>query len=116
MEVDSCPQPPEGKEAWFDTCKYLPLGNGVKPGRALKISDPEYSEYARKKNIKGEIQLAVAINAEGTVDAVKVLTPLEQGLDKNAQDAVKQWRFTPATMAGKAVAVQIPVSVTFDLY
>jgi len=50
------------------------------------------------------------------VDAVKIVRPLEPGLDRNAVDAVKQWKFTSATKDGKLVAVQIDVEVGFRLY
>jgi TonB family protein len=111
-----CPSPAEGKTAWFDTCRYLLLGNGVKAGRALSIPDPEYSESARKAKIKGTVFLAVALNATGTVDAVKVVRSVGPGLDQNAVDAVRQWKFAPATKDGKPVAVQIEVTVGFDMY
>ena len=35
------------------------------------------------------------------------------GLDENAIEAVKQWRFEPAMKDGKPVAVEINVEVTF---
>ena len=60
--------------------------------------------------------LALAINAGGTVDMVKVVQPLEPGLDQKGIDAVRQWKFIPATKSGQPVAVQIPVSITFSLY
>jgi len=114
-QPEECPFPPEGK-TWFDTSVYLPLGNGVKVGRAVSAPDPEYAESARQKKIQGCVLLAVAINAAGTVDVVKVLQPLEPGLDQKAVAAVQHWKFTPATKDGTPVAVQIPVSVGFRLY
>lgn len=111
-----CPPPSNGVTAYFDTCVYLPQGNGVKLGRALSVPDPEYSESARQAKINGTVFLAVAINARGTVDAVKVVRSVEPGLDQNAMDAVKQWKFTPATKDGKLVAVQVDMTVEFKLY
>jgi TonB family protein len=110
-----CPPTPEGKTAWFDTCLYLPLGNGVKPGRALSIPDPEYSQTARKGKMTGDVVLALALNAGGTVDAVKVVRPLEPGLDQNAVDAARKWKFAPATKDGRPVAVQFESTVGFRL-
>jgi protein TonB len=89
---------------------------GVKLGRATSAPDPEYSEPARKAKVQGTVLLALAINAEGTVDEVKVVCKLEPGLDQNAADAAKQSRFTPATKDGKPVPVQIEVSVGYRLY
>jgi TonB family protein len=112
----TCPPAPPGEKVWFDTCEYLPWGNGVKLGRSISAPDPEYSESARKAKINGTVFLALAINSGGTVDAVKVVRSVEPGLDQNAMDAVKQWKFTPATKDGKPVAVQIDVTVEFKLY
>ena len=111
-----CPDTVGSKTAWFDTNQYPLQGNGVKGGRPFFHPDPEYSESARKSKTMGNVLLAVAINASGTVDAVKVVCKLEPGLDQNAVDAVKQWKFTPATKDGEPVPVQIEVSVGFRLY
>jgi protein TonB len=38
------------------------------------------------------------------------------GLDEKAMAAVKQWRFQPATLDGRPVAVRISVEVSFRLF
>jgi TonB family protein len=60
--------------------------------------------------------LFVAISATGEVDAVRLVQPLEPGLDANAIDAVSRCTFTPATKDGKPVAVQFEVTIGFDMY
>ena len=112
----ACPQPKLGKVAWFDTCAYLPIGNGVRPGRAVSTPNPQYSESARQAKITGQVILALAINSTGVVDAVRVVKPLEPGLDENAVQAVSKWQFTPATKDGKPVAIQMEVAVGYRLY
>ena len=112
----ACPQPKLGKVAWFDTCAYLPIGNGVRPGRAVSTPNPQYSESARQAKITGQVILAVAINSTGVVDAVRVVKSLEPGLDENAVQAVSKWQFTPATKDGKPVAIQMEVAVGYRLY
>jgi protein TonB len=83
--------------------------------RAIYTPNPEYSESARKAEIQGTVQLAVAINATGVVDAVRVVKPLEPGLDQNAAEVVNKWRFTSASKDGKPVAVQMEVEVGYSL-
>ncbi len=111
-----CRDIPESKTAWFDPNLYLLHSNGVKLGRPVSAPDPPYAESARQAQIQGTVLLAVAINAGGVVNAVRVVCSLEPGLDQNAVDAVKQWKFTHATKDGNPVPVQIEVSVGYRLY
>jgi RNA polymerase sigma-70 factor, ECF subfamily len=46
----------------------------------------------------------------------RVQRGLGMGLNQKAMEAVKQWRFDPATKGGRPVAVQISVEVSFKLY
>ena len=55
------------------------------------------------------------INKEGTVENVKVLKGLPMGLDQSAIDAIKRWRFKPATLNGKPVTVYYNLTVNFTL-
>jgi TonB family protein len=41
---------------------------------------------------------------------------LSADFDKSAIDAVKKWKFTPATRDNKPIAVEIDVQVAFRLY
>jgi TonB family protein len=100
----------------FDTCKYLPLGPGIRPPRASSIVDPEYSDAARKARINGSVVLAVAISEKGDVDMVRIVRSLDRQLDQNAMDAAKRSKFVPATRDGKPVAVQLNMEMTFKLY
>jgi TonB family protein len=113
---ESCPPAPAGKTAWFDTCKYQFIGGEVKAARPISIKDPSYTDYARRKKINGQVILAVALNAQGTVDDVKVVRSLEAGLDQASIDAAKQWKFNPAMKDGKPVAVQFEAQTEFRLY
>ena len=70
----------------------------------LEVPDPEYSEQARRRGTQGTIVLAVAINKKGGIYKVKVIRRLDPDLDRNAVDAVKQWRFAPAEKNGEAVS------------
>jgi len=38
------------------------------------------------------------------------------GLDEKAIEAVRQWKFKPATKDGHPVAVQVNIEVSFRLY
>lgn len=56
------------------------------------------------------------VGADGKPRDIRVQPGLGMGLDQKAMEAVKQWRFDPATKDGRTVAVQISVEVSFKLY
>jgi TonB family protein len=89
---------------------------GVKPPQPLYSPDPEYSEEGRKVKAQGAVVLWVVIGADGLVREVRVQRSLGFGLDERAIDAVRRWRFKPATIDERPVAVQINVEVRFRLY
>src|SRR5208283_476175 len=92
------------------------LGNGVTAPKGVYTPNPEYAESARKKKIKGNVELAMIVTAEGKVRDLKVTKSLDKDLDKQALAAVSTWRFEPATKDGKPVAVHLRTDVTFRLY
>ncbi len=92
------------------------VGNGVMPPRQLYAPDPQYTEAAREAKIAGTVLLFVVIGADGLVHDVKVQRSLEPSLDQKAVDAVRTWRFEPATRDGRPVPVQVTIEVNFRLY
>jgi len=75
--------------------------------------DPEYSQEARSKKYEGVVVLNVVVTSEGKATNIQVVRTLGMGLDEKAIDAVRRWRFKPATKDGKPVNVQVPIEITF---
>jgi periplasmic protein TonB len=92
------------------------VGGGVSAPRATYAPDPEYSEEARKAKYQGVVVLWLIVGPDGRPRDIKVSRQLGMGLDQKAIEAVRMWRFEPATKDGKPVAVQINVEVNFRLY
>jgi protein TonB len=92
------------------------VGNGVTAPKPIYSPNPTYVEKARKAKISGPVVLSMIVTAEGKVRDVKVTRSLDEGLDKQAVETVRTWRFEPATKDGKAVAVQLSTEVMFRLY
>jgi TonB family protein len=92
-----------------------PVGPEITPPTLIRKVEPEYSTDARAKRIEGLVKLSVVVDAEGSPVNIKVLSPLEPGLDQRAVQAVQQWRFRPARKSGKTVAVTAVISVDFRL-
>jgi len=92
------------------------VGKGVTPPKAEYTPDPSYNEAARKASLQGRTLLWIVINSRGEVERVKISRPLGAGLDDKAVEAVKRWKFRPATLNGQPVAVQVNVEMNFRLY
>jgi TonB family protein len=87
-------------------------GNTVAP-LLVQWLDPPYTEEASNQGIEGTVVLTVLVRADGSVGAASVKRSLEKTLDDSALQAVKRWRFEPATRSGNPVAVVVELSVAF---
>jgi bla regulator protein blaR1 len=86
----------------YATCAYCP--------------NPKYSVQALKAHHEGTVTLQAVITAQGHATKVKVVKSPGLGLDKEAVDVVKRWRFKPALGPhGNPVDVEVPIEVAFRL-
>jgi len=78
---------------------------------------PRYPDMARRAGVEGTVILLIGIESDGRVGAVEVLRSPDHryGFDLAAIEAVKQWRYRPALLGGRPVAVQASVLVEFTL-
>src|SRR5262245_1002727 len=94
----------------------VPRAVGGEITRPKKIHDvsPVYPTIALASRVEGLVVIEATIGPTGDVVDAKVLRgkPL---LDRAALDAVRQWRFTPTLLNGKAIAVIMSVTVDFKL-
>lgn len=91
------------------------VGGGVTSPTVLSRVEPEYSEEARKARYEGTVLLEAIIRKDGRIDTIRLLRSLGFGLDQNAIDALKRWRFHPGTKNGKPVDVMLNIAVSFNL-
>jgi TonB family protein len=91
------------------------VGGDVHAPKVVHRVEPAYSDEARRNRVSGIVILEVLIDATGHVTEVLPLKPLPYGLTAAAVDAVKQWTFEPATLAGKPVPVIFDLTVNFKL-
>ncbi len=90
-----------------------PVASADTPARPLSTPAPRYPREAQRRRIEGTVLLRVHVSAGG--DAAQI--DLVQGsgsrdLDHAAVEAVRRWRFAPATHDGQPVesAVQVPIA------
>jgi len=93
---------------------YRP-GSGIAPPSLLREVKPDYTEEGRRRGVEGDVDLEIVVRGDGSVGDVKLVRGLGTGLDQRAIDAVRQWRFSPATRQGVPVDVIVHVSVEFRL-
>ena len=92
------------------------VGNGVTAPKVIYDPEPEYSPEARQAKYQGTVILYAIVGPDGRPRFLRVQRSLGMGLDEKALEAVRTWRFSPATKDGTPVAVQIEVEVNFHLY
>lgn len=95
--------------------QVLRLTGGMSPPVVLYKSEPEYSEHARKARVEGTIVVEGVITERGHADALRIRDGLGFGLDEQALEAVKLWRFKPALRNGKPVAIVGTFEINFRL-
>ncbi len=70
--------------------------------RAKSRVQPVYPELARKMNITGSVKIEVVVAPNGTVKDAKIVGG-HPVLANAALDAVRKWRFEPATVETSGV-------------
>jgi protein TonB len=75
----------------------------------------EYTAVARKARVGGIVILELIVDRNGRASAARVLKPLPFGLDQQAIEAVRKWRFAPAEYRGRPVAAYYKVTINFRL-
>ena len=92
----------------------IKIGGEIREPTKIKHVNPVYPQVAKEARVQGAVILECTISPEGAIVATRVLRGIPL-LDQAAIDAVKQWRYTPTFVNGKAVAVLMTVTVTFRL-
>jgi protein TonB len=92
----------------------LPVGGDVNSAKLTSKVDPVYPALARNQHVSGDVRIDALIDANGRVTTMKVIagpTLLHQA----AMDALRQWKYQPATLDGKAVPMHLTVTLQFRL-
>lgn len=91
------------------------VGGDVKAPVRVYDPQPQYTEIARKARIQGIIIVQATIDESGNVTDARILKGLPMGLDQQALEAVREWKFEPATLDGEPVAVYYNLTINFTL-
>lgn len=92
----------------------LPVGGDVKQAKLLSKVDPVYPMLAKNQHISGNVTIDALIDASGRVTTMKIVSGPTL-LHQAAIDALKQWKYQPASLDGKAVPMHLTVTLQFRL-
>ncbi len=93
----------------------LPVGGEVKQAKLISSVAPAYPALAKTQRVSGNVLVDALIDANGRVTSMKVVsgpTLLQQA----AMDALKQWKYQPASLDGKPVSMHLAVTIQFRLH
>lgn len=90
---------------------------GITLPRVVHEVKPRYTPAAMRAKVQGTLWMTVVVLPSGDVGDVTVVMSLdeEHGLDQQAVDAARQWKFEPGTREGTPVPVEVTIKMTFTL-
>ena len=97
----------------------LQFANGMDSGVTAPVLiqglDPEYTDQARRDWKEGTCVLSAVVGKDGRTYNITPVVTLGDGLDERAIEAVKKWKFKPATKDSQPVPFLAVVDVAFRL-
>jgi len=91
------------------------IGGQIKQPQLLKRVEPEYPPLAVKAHIQGIVILEATVSEDGAVTEVKLLRSANPLLDREAEIALRQWRYSPLDLNGTHVPFVLTVTLSFFL-
>ncbi len=91
------------------------IDDTVTPPRLTNKVKPAYPEVLRLARKEGKVILQAVIAEDGSVEHVEVLRSSNAGFEESAIEAIRQWRYEPATKDGKPISVYFTVVVEYEL-
>jgi protein TonB len=111
--ADKAAAPSEVKA--YSAPRYLPIYQVDSAPSVLSEVKVPYPEEARRAGIEGTVTLSITVDNTGAVVNVKVLTGPGYGLNEAARDAIRRFKFKPASKNGESVSTEMKYSYTFLL-
>jgi len=108
------PEPEEPIHAGTGRRGPVQIPEEAVPPVALDRPMPAYPDAARRSGVQAEVVARVVVDEDGSVSAVEILRG-HPDFDALVREALRRWRFRPATVDGQALAVYQIVRVPFRL-
>jgi TonB family protein len=104
------PAPAPGNPGERDENGIYRVGGPIPSPSRLDVA--RYPPEAAAAGIQGNVQAEIVVNEAGLVSEARVVRSIPM-LDEAALQAVRNWRFEPAFVDGRAVPVRMVVTVNF---
>ena len=108
--------PQKSVAAQAEQAKVYKVGGDVTPPVLTHSVDAEYSKKAKDAHYQGVSVVSCVVGMDGLPRHVRTMRGVGMGLDEKAIEAVRQYRFEPALLHGRPVAVAITIEVNFRFY
>ena len=92
----------------------LAVGGDVKQAKLIASVPPSYPVLAKNQHVSGDVRIDALIDANGRVTTMKIVSGPTL-LHQAAMDALRQWKYQPATLNGNAVPMHLTVTIQFRL-
>ncbi|MHB8501250.1 MAG: energy transducer TonB [Candidatus Acidiferrales bacterium] len=92
----------------------LLVGGDVKSAKLISQVSPMYPLMAKNQHVTGDVIIDALIDANGRVTTMKVISGPTL-LHQAARDALRQWKYRPASLDGKPVAMHLTVTLQFRM-
>jgi len=90
------------------------IGGTFEQAALVHMVKPVYPKEAKEAGISGTVVVKGVVAKDGSVQQVEYVSGPEE-LKQAAIDAVKQWQYKPAKLAGKPASVDTTISLVFTL-
>jgi TonB family protein len=99
-----------------DVIEIGKLPDGVAMPRLKHEVRPAYPEGAAQRGAEGTVEVEAIVEGDGSVSAVRLVKSVDDDVDRAVVQAVRQWRFEPLTIAGRAVRWHLVVTIPFQIH
>jgi TonB family protein len=111
---------PIAQAASKDRWASAPAAYEAGPGEAtlpvcLYCPAPPYSDAARAAKFEGQVVLDAVVSEDGRVKWTRIVRGAPFGLNQEALNTVRQWKFKPGVHDGKPASVLLPLDLGFRL-
>lgn len=107
--------PKAGQPAAAPSCESTTVGGNIKPPVKLVDVRPEFPENLRAAGASGIVTLNALIGVDGKIRDASVVSAPFPGFGLAAEEAVRQWEFSPTYLNCQAIEVKMKVTANFQI-